>query len=124
MIIPEISISLASSLSILMQTIAPSIKAYAVNNSGCLCNVNGVNHLPVFLANTEAANGTFRCIVVHWHISISQEYTEIFFQIQHVTECFFQFRCSYFCFMLFQVRKQSIYQRFYNHLTLSKSFFR
>ena len=42
--------------------------------------------------------------------------------MQCISESFPQFFRTDFTFVLFQVHKQSIYQWFYHHLTLNKSF--
>ena len=95
----------------------------AVNDSGWFCTIDGIDHLPVFLADTETADRTLWCVVVHRNIPVGQENPEVFFLIQCLSESFPQFFRTDFTFVLFQVHKQSIYQWFYNHLTLNESFF-
>ncbi len=45
----------------------------AVNNRTGLCSGNGVDHHPVFLADTESADRLLRSVVIHWNLSILQE---------------------------------------------------
>ena len=63
----------------------------AVNDSGWFCTIDGIDHLPVFHADTESADRTLWCIVVHRNIPVGQKNPEIFFLIQCISESFPQF---------------------------------
>lgn len=47
----------------------------AIYNGRCFCTVDGVNHFPVFLADTKSTNCSLGCIVVHRNIAIVKDLT-------------------------------------------------
>ena len=60
----------------------------AVDDGAGLCTGNGIDHHPVFLADTESADGLFRSVIVHRHFAIVQEHFQVFFLVQGIIETF------------------------------------
>ena len=48
----------------------------------------GIDHYPVFLADTESADGLFRSVIVHRYFAIVQEHFQVFLLVQGIIETF------------------------------------
>ena len=60
----------------------------AVDDGAGLCSGNGIDHHPVFLADTESADGLFCSVIVHRHFAIIQEHFQVFPLVQGIIEDF------------------------------------
>ena len=77
-----------------------------------------VDHLPVFLPDTETADCPFARVVIHRHIPVFQKNSQIRLLVQRVGERFPGFPTfGHPAGILFHVRKESIHQWFHHQLT-------
>lgn len=83
--------------------------SYTVDDCRTGRTIDRVYYFPVFLTDTETTDSPLAGIVIHWHITLFEKYSQITFLIQCISKSISHFSTfSRPARNLFQVRKESI----------------